>query len=429
MKITDIRGINVCVPLSTFGRYEPVAMWYGTRYAALKTIVFIDTDAGITGVGEAWAPADGAIRGFRHYVIGQDPFDVNAILRVINNFGNVLTVIGHLPVAVLNVSGGVSMALWDVIGKATNQPVYKLLGGRYRERVECRYWISDKHPEEQAEEAARAVKVGFKALKIKYGLNPEHDLACVAAVRKAVGERIEIGFDANGGYTAGEAIWTIKKMERYEPSHIEEPINSTNIRALARVRAHVDVPILCCGPGCTTKELIQELVFHGAVDGVNLDLCRNGGFLETMRCAAVAEAGGVKASCHSSPGELGIATAAQLHLATATPNFLEPVDSAYTKMLPPSEDIITRPFVYEHGTLTAPDGPGLGVGIDEAKFEQARHRYDTELDRWRHVRGKDPRVPSRQFYFWYDYPEKHEWEASQWPYQGEAGSYPPEAAK
>ena len=89
---------------------------------------------------------------------------------------------------------------------------------------------------------------------------------------------------------------------------------------------------------------------HRACDAIHMDVVINGGFLETQRCAAIAEAGGLKVSCHSSPGETGIATAAQLHLVTATPNFIWPVDSAYTKLLPPSEDIITEPFTYEDGS-------------------------------------------------------------------------------
>ncbi len=416
MKITDVRAVNVCVPLSTFGVFEPVTMWYGTRFAALKTIIFLETDTGLTGLGEAWAPADTTVHGLKRWLIGRDPFDVNAILRTINNPGNVLSVLGHLPIALLNVSGGLSMALWDLIGKAVDKPVYKLIGGGYRDHVECRYWLCDKPPTDQATEAVQAVAAGFKALKVKVGLNPEHDVACVRAVREAVGDRIDLGFDFNGGYTAGKAIWAIKKMERYDPSHMEEPVDSRNIPALARVRRHVEVPLLCCGRGCTTKESILDLIRYDAVDAVNLDLCRNGGFLETQRSAAVAEAGGLEASCHSSPGELGIATAAQLHLATATPNWLEPVDSAYVKVLPPSEDIITRPFTYEAGVLRAPDGPGLGVAIHAERFEAARRRYALELDRWQHVRGRDPRVPSRQFYYWHDYPAKHEWPATEWPY-------------
>jgi L-alanine-DL-glutamate epimerase-like enolase superfamily enzyme len=417
LRITDIRTANVCVPLSTFGRFEPVTMWYGTRYAALKTIIFIDTDEGVTGLGECWADASGTIQSLRKFIVGRDPFDVNAIEREINNHGNVRTVLGQFGTRLLNVTGGLSMALWDIIGKACGQPIYKLIGGRYRERVETRYWMCDKHPEDQAEEAVKAVKAGWRAFKIKLGVNPEHDVACVKAVREAVGDRIDIGFDFNGSYPAGKAIWTIRKMERYDPSHIEEPVNSYNIDAMAHVRGHVDVPILCCGRGRSTKESIQELIVKRACDAVNLDLCENGGFLETQRCAAVAEAGGLEASTHSSPGELGIATAAQLHLVTATPSFLEPGDSSYCKVLPPSEDIITKPFRYENGTLTVPEGPGLGVEIDEKKFEEAKRRYETELERWQHIRGRDPRVPARQLYYWFDYPEKYEWEATQWPHR------------
>ena len=399
MRVTGIRTANVCVPLSTFGRFEPVTMWYGTRYAALKTIVMVDTDEGITGLGECWADASSIIQGLARSIVGRDPFDVNGIEREINTSGNIRTVLGHLGTGLLNVTGGLSMALWDIIGKTCNQPVYKLIVGKYRERVETRYWMCAKPPKELAEDAVKAVEAGWKALKVKIGLNPERDVACARAVREAVGDRVDVGFDFNGSYPPGKAIWTIRKMEQYHPSHIEEPTDSRSVDALAHVRQHVDVPILCCGPARDTKETILELVSKRACDAINFDLCANGGFLETLRCVAVAEAGGLEASTHSSPGELGIATAAQLHLVTATPSFLEPGDSSYCKVLLPSVDIITKPFTYEHGTLTVPDGPGLGVQLDERKFEEARRRYETELDKWRHVRGRDRRVPARQLYY------------------------------
>ena len=416
MKITDVRTVNVCIPLSTHGRYEPVTMWYGSRYAAIKTIIFIDTDEGITGLGETSA-SSAAVDELKPLLVGQDPFDVNAIERTITMNGHVLTTMGHVRTPLLNVTGAIDMALWDIMGKATNQPIYKLIGGRFRDRVECRYWMGDKDPEGVAEEVEKAVERGFRAFKIKIGLNPELDVECVKAAREAAGPRIEIGFDVNGGYSVLDAVRTLRKMERYDPSHVEEPVNSANIRALAYVREHVDVPILCDGPARSTKEQIQELVIQRACDAVHLDLTANGGYLETQRCAAIAEAGDLKVSCHSSPGELGIATAAQLHLVTATPNFLWPVDSAYTKMLPPSEDIITEPFVYQDGTLSAPEGPGLGVEIDEDRLERASRRYETELDKWQHVVGSDPRVPSRQFNYWYDYPDKREWKATEWPHK------------
>ena len=416
MKITDVRTVDVCVPISTHGKFEPVTMWYGTRYAGLKTIIFIDTDEGITGLGEAWAPAGPAVNGAKQFLVGEDPFNVNAIGRRIGMNGNVLTTMGHMRPALLNLVGAIDIALWDIIGKAAGQPIYKLIGGKFRDRVEARYWMGAKDPEGVAEEVTEAVRRGFRSFKIKIGLNPERDVECVKAAREAAGPRIEIGFDVNGGYSTLDAVRTLRKMEQYDPSHVEEPVNSANIRVLAHVREHTNIPILCDGPSSHHKEGIQELVYQRACDAVHVDAIQNGGFLETQRCAAIAEAGDLKVSCHSSPGELGIATAAQLHLVTATPNFIWPVDSAYTKMLPPSEDIIKRPFVFQDGTLTAPDGPGLGVEIDEDALDRAKLRYDTELDRWRHLRGEDPHVPSRQFYYWYDYSDRYEWDASGWPH-------------
>ena len=93
------------------------------------------------------------------------------------------------------------------------------------------------------------------------------------------------------------------------------------------------------------------------------------------------------------------------------------VKSKWNEVTPPSEDIITAPFTYQEGALQVPDEPGLGVEIDPKKFEKAKHRYEMELFKWQHVRGQDPRVPARQFYYWHNYPEKNEWQATDWPYK------------
>ena len=319
-------------------------MWYGSRFAAIKTIIFIDTDEGITGIGETSIGAGGDQRLFEQIksrLVGRDPHDINSIERGMNLTGQVTTKIGHLldtsASSALNITGSIDQALWDIVGKAANQPIYNLIGGKYRDRVEARYWMGAKPPEKVADEGKRAVNLGFKSFKIKIGLNPEFDVECVAAAREAAGPRIELGYDCNGSYSQLEAIRMLRKMEPYDPSHVEEPVDSTSVRALAEVSRHTDIPILCDGPARTTKEQILELIMHRACDAIHLDVVINGGFLETQRCAAIAEAGGLKVSCHSSPGETGIATAAQLHLVTATPNFIWPVDSAYTKLLPPSE--------------------------------------------------------------------------------------------
>ena len=325
MKITDIRTRNICIPLSTLGKHEPVTMWYGSRFSAIKTIIFIDTDEGITGLGETSIGAGGDQRLFEQIksrLIGRDPHDINSIERGMNLTGQVTTKIGHLldtsASSALNITGSIDQALWDIVGKAANQPIYNLIGGKYRDRVEARYWMGAKPPDKCADEVKRAVAAGFKSFKIKIGLNPEFDIECVAAAREAAGPRIELGYDCNGSYSQLEAIRMLRKMEPYDPSHVEEPVDSASVRALAEVSRHTDIPILCDGPARTTKEQILELIMHRACDAIHLDVVINGGFLETQRCAAIAEAGGLKVSCHSSPGETGIATAAQLHLVTAT---------------------------------------------------------------------------------------------------------------
>ena len=287
MKITDIRTRNICIPLSTLGKHEPVTMWYGSRFAAIKTIIFIETDEGITGLGETSIGAGGDQRLFEQIksrLVGRDPHDINSIERGMNLTGQVTTKLGHLldtsASSALNITGSIDQALWDIVGKAANQPIYNLIGGKYRDRVEARYWMGAKPPDKVADEVKRAVALGFKSFKIKIGLNPEFDIECVAAAREAAGPRIELGYDCNGSYSQLEAIRMLRKMEPYDPSHVEEPVDSSSVRALAEVSRHTDIPILCDGPARTTKEQILELIIQRACDAVHLDVVINGGFLE-----------------------------------------------------------------------------------------------------------------------------------------------------
>ena len=172
MKITDIRTRNICIPLSTLGKHEPVTMWYGSRFAAIKTIIFIDTDEGITGLGETSIGAGGDQRLFEQIksrLIGRDPHDINSIERSMNLTGQVTTKLGHLldtsASSNLNITGSIDQALWDIVGKAANQPIYNLIGGKYRDRVEARYWMGAKPPDKCADEVKRASRCGFQVIQ------------------------------------------------------------------------------------------------------------------------------------------------------------------------------------------------------------------------------------------------------------------------
>jgi L-alanine-DL-glutamate epimerase-like enolase superfamily enzyme len=370
-------------------------MWYQTRYATRHAIVFVDTDEGITGIGEVSEDDVNFVENsVKPKVIGLDPFDVEKIQRTV-----------AMPCGALNVTwwgaygtdartayGGFDIALWDIIGKACKKPVYKLMGGRYRDGVQCRYWMSCKSPQEQAAEAKMAVERGWKALKVKIGTNPETDVERMKSIREAVGNGIEIGLDPNSAWTLTTAVRTIRKMERYEPSHIEQPL--LNLEDMADVKRHVNVPIVA-HESCPNKETLMEVIQKKAADAVWINPIEWGGFLECKKACAIAEASGLGIAMGSNAAELGPAHAAQLHTVTSTPNFYMPNDNSNHYLEPPSGDVIKKPFRTVEGRLTVPDEAGLGVEIDEQKLE-----YYHQL--WLSGQYKNERGLGREgVYFWY----------------------------
>lgn len=363
-----MRTVLVRVPLT-----EPSSMWYQTRYATDKVVIFVDTDEGVTGIGEArYMGITKTIieQKIKPKIVGLDPFDTESIGHKF--WAKDPSTLQHTAYTYLiNAVGGVDIALWDIIGKVTEKPIYKLMGGRYRDKVPCRAWLATKKPEKQAEDAVKIVQKGWKALKIKIGINPERDVETVKAVREAVGDGIEIGVDANGAWTPGIAKRTIKKMEKYDLSHVEQPVAAHDLNGLAHVRKCVNVPILACDQMIATKYDILEIIRKEAADMINVDPIRAGGMLECKKNCAIAEAAGLSVCTHSTE-ELGIGTAGLLHLITSTSNFLTPNDSSYHNL---ADDIISKKFEYNEGYLDVPDGNGLGVSIDTEKLMKYNALY------------------------------------------------------
>ena len=189
------------------------------------------------------------------------------------------------------------------------------------------------------------------------------------------------------------AIRTIKKMEKYDLSHVEQPVAPHDLDGMAHVRRHVDVPILACDPVLATKYDILRIVEKQAADMINVDPIRAGGMLACKKNCAIAEAAGISVCTHSTE-ELGIGTAGVLHLVTSTPNFLTPNDNSYHHL---SDDIITSPFKYEKGYLRVPEGPGLGIKVDLKKLEKYHQLYKS--GKLKHQKGI-PREGGG--YFWYN---------------------------
>jgi L-alanine-DL-glutamate epimerase-like enolase superfamily enzyme len=362
LKITDLKTVPVAVPFNQFDTYEPVTMWYGTRYASRHAIVFIETDEGITGVGACRDTSmDLVLDIYKNGLLGIDPFDIRNIEALTMGLRA-----GRRPDA----AAAIDHACWDIIGKACDKPVYKLIGGRVHDKFRCEFWECTKSPGNVFSDVSKAIELGWRAFKIKIGVDPKTDLSIVAAAREAAGDGIELGFDVNDSYTVPIAIRTIKKMEKYDPAYIEQPIASWDIRGLAEVKRHIDVPILCHSFNVTlNKKSTLELIQANAADMLNINPDYMGSLLYCQEIAAIAEAGGIIPKIQSSCAELGPANAGLLHLAASTPAFTVTGQNS-NHHLEKSGDVIKKPFKTVNGCLKVPEEPGLGIEIDKDKLEK-----------------------------------------------------------
>ncbi len=387
MRITDVKTTMVAVPLARFGEYQPVRMWYATRWASLHCITVIETDEGITGIASE-GKQDIIMNVIRPFILGKDPFDV----EVIEN-----ELMGRKREIDMRTLSALDGGLWDIIGKACGQPLFKLWGGKVNPHVHVRYWLDCQDPEEQALEAQKAVSLGWKAFKIKGGTHPDVDVERLKAVRQAVGDSVQLCVDLNGSYPLHVAINTLKKMAKYGPSFVEEPVkcvwpyDAGCIDNLADIRRMTGVPIElhCVGPNC--QEFAMAVVSRRAADAIHLNVTFAGSIIECRRVCAIAEAGGIIVTGQSNAAELGPRNALMLHLITSERAFRSTNDNSTHLLEAPSGDIIKKEFHITNGVLEAPAGPGLGVELDPQKIEHYEELYKS--GKYAHEAGlgrKDP---------------------------------------
>jgi L-alanine-DL-glutamate epimerase-like enolase superfamily enzyme len=400
MRITDVRTTMVAVPFAKFGEYAPVRMWYMTRHASIQCVTFIDTDEGITGIATQ-GDQNIIMNVIRPAIIGRDPFDIEKIEAEFTsgpfNGGGWSRAFPTDTVAALD------CALWDIIGKKAGLPLYKLWGGKVNSPIYVRYWLSCGSPEEQVTEARKAVARGWKAFKVKLGTDPDTDVARVKALREALGDKIELCFDINGGYPMSVAINTLKRMAPYNPASIEDPIpsiwpqESGSLDDQADIRRMTGIPLEAHNHGLNCQEWAMAVVTKRAADAIHLNVAFAGTILECRRICAIAEAGGLIVTGQSTAAELGPRNALLLHLYTAERAFKGTNDSSTHLLEPPSGDIIKQEFRTVNGTLAVPEGPGLGVEIDEAKLARYHELYLSNEKYRRHEPGLGRQNP----YLWF----------------------------
>jgi L-alanine-DL-glutamate epimerase-like enolase superfamily enzyme len=376
MKITRIETIPVRVPL------KPQLAIRGGRGLSHSVspflLVRIYTDEGLHGVGEAsctprWSGEDQVTAA--HFV--NNYFAPLLVGEVLDDVGRLATKFSSAVAGNFFTKAAVEMALWDIMGKFHDKPVWKLLRNRKSTElvVPTKWSVSGVEPEKAAEIARWAVSAGFSKMKVKVGIEPKQDAARVSAVRTAVGADVKLGIDANGGWRTPQiAIATIRRI--FNESSIcfaEQPVPAGDHEALAEVRRNVPVPIIADESIYTLADA-KMLARAGAADVFSIYVGKAGGVGPALAIADFADSVGIKCTIGSNL-ELGVGSAAMIHLGLSA--------SAIDAEAYPCD--IIGPFYYEDDILAAPlpitggsarvhDQSGLGVELDEEKVEKYRVR-------------------------------------------------------
>ncbi len=373
---------------------------YRTNWVFVK----VYTDSGITGVGEATLEYKekallGALEHIKEYLVGKDPLQIEKHFHDI--YRDAYWRGGPVLMSALS---AVECALWDILGKHLNVPVYQLLGGKVHDKVRIYvngWFAGAQTPEEFGEKARIAVQRGVTAMKWDpFGKNYltisnadlTRSLECVAAVREAVGNDVDLLIEGHGRFNIPTAITIAKELEQFKPLFFEEPTPPDNLDALKAVKDKSPVSI-SAGERLYTRWDYRRMFDLMAADYIQPDISHAGGIMELKKIAAEAESRYIPFAPHNPSGP--VANAATLQLAATCPNFclLEIMynDVDYRK------DVTTESLEYADGYMKIQDRPGLGIEIIEDECE--KHPY--EVHTLRHYTGALTKIrPAKsEFYF------------------------------
>ncbi len=370
MRVTNVRTTIVSMPFTEVERHST-----GSDDMATEVIVQVDTDEGITGIGEALSTfcpeaVEVAIKHMARFIVGESPYQIEAFYqRVFAGRWQYYRHFGHTAAA------SIEMALWDIVGKAVGQPVHQLIGGAVRDRVDHYCWVQRKAPALMREEARRGREQGFTVFYTKVGIDARSDVEAVEAVRDGAGPDALLRVDANAVWSPAETIRMIREMNRFNLDFVEQPISILDLDGLIHIRATTGVPI-CIDQAAWTQWEILHALRRQAADYICAEPARCGGLLEFKKACSAAELSNVPIVRHVGP-ELGIMSAAALQVCATVRN-LAIGNQTWVPLL--NDDIIVEDLrTFTNGTLPVPTGPGLGVSIDPDKLRQYAELYCREI--------------------------------------------------
>jgi galactonate dehydratase len=345
--------------------------------------VLVETEEGITGLGEKvtgssfrgldWKSFQSQIQLIHEtaeaFVIGESPFNIEKIWQ--NAYGSRHDY-RHPSLHYTSVIAAFDIALWDIVGKATNQPIYNLLGGKYHEKLRAYAYMPNgwqESSEKAGEIAQQLLEEGNSACKLDPFM-PTHpgprDISLseikkaagiFEGIRNAVGDEMEVGIGTHGQLTTYSAIRAAKILEEYNPFWFEEPVPPENIDEMARVASQTSIPI-ASGERLVTKYEFAQLIEKQAAQIIQIDVGQAGGITEAVKVAAIADAHYAMIAPHMYCGP--IAAAAAIQVDVCSPNFV--IQEA--NQGPLHKRIFKEPLVFENGYIIPPEGPGLGVELD-----------------------------------------------------------------
>ncbi|HEX4746034.1 MAG TPA: mandelate racemase/muconate lactonizing enzyme family protein [Gaiellaceae bacterium] len=381
MRITKVDTTTCRVPVTT-----PLVWAGGTRQSASGIIVQISTDEGLVGIGECPGPTLPTIRTIieaelTQFLLDQDPRRVDWLVHRMEEFSRNWSRIAAYAI------GGIEMALLDLKGKALGVGVADLLGGVCRPEIPAVGYLFIDEPERNAARAATFVDSGYTELKLKVGRDFGQDHDTLAAIRDAVGVEIPIRIDANMMWSVPTAVRWIRGLEKFELQYVEQPVPDFDVEGLAQVRRSVAVPI-AADEGCTDLRSALQLLKADAVDVFVIYPSEAGGLTRARQIAALAETAG-KWCVVGSWAELGVATAANVHLAASSESFPFSIDTHYPLQL---DDVLVDRLDVDRGTVDVPSGPGLGVELDPEALDRLSQLSLRESVFYDDIGGRAPRV-------------------------------------
>ena len=330
-------------------------------------LVKITTDQGIVGWGEGHAPAAPTVQRavisdlLAPVLLGQDARDVEVLWERMYSTERLR---GYATGFFMESIAAVDLALWDILGKYLNVPVYRLLGGKYRETLPTYLWIRGSSKSEVRESASRALEQGYQVLKMSLLSEPTLELAAEAA--DTAKGRAQVIVDSLGTFKLYEAVKIGRELDKMgNIGWWEDPLMPEDFKGYVDLTQALDTPI-CKGEVLSNRFQMRDMCAAKAVDISNVDVCRAGGISETRKMAMIADLYGMMWTPHVSMGSVAY-MAASIHIGVATPNCLI-LENADQSKGPFGNVLLNEPLEYFPGYVKVPERPGLGVEFNEKEL-------------------------------------------------------------